>query len=175
MHPACAAVVGPRLISDGYPNRYKQQSAYPSRALSWPASRRTLSLPLLTNPPASDGPRSRRGLGEALLLALIPPLPWDRVLSPPPSRSTRHSPGGRGSAKYDDVRNAHGQLRDALSRFNAAWPGQVVSGVVRRLPLLKEQKALDEIAVERLTGNEAVRVAQAALVAFERESGQAPG
>lgn len=76
---------------------------------------------------------------------------------------------------YDDIRNAHGQLRDALSRFNAAWPGQVVSGVVWRLPLLKEQKALDEIAVERLTGNEAVRAAQAALVAFERESGQAPG
>jgi hypothetical protein len=24
MHPACAAVVGQRLISDGYPNRYKQ-------------------------------------------------------------------------------------------------------------------------------------------------------
>lgn len=76
---------------------------------------------------------------------------------------------------YDDIRNAHGQLRDALSRFNAEWPGQVVSGVVWRLPLLKEQKALDEIAVERLTGNEAVRAAQAALVAFERESGQAPG
>lgn len=76
---------------------------------------------------------------------------------------------------YDDIRNAHAELREALINFNAQWPDQVTSGVVWRLPLLREQKATDEISVDRLTGGEAVQVAQAALGMLERASGQAPG
>lgn len=76
---------------------------------------------------------------------------------------------------YDDIRNAHAELSAALGDFNAQWPDQVVSGVAWRLPLLKEQRALDQIPVQRLTGDEAIEAAQAAFVRLEREAGQAPG
>jgi len=76
---------------------------------------------------------------------------------------------------YDDIRNAHAELREALLGFNAQWPGQVVSGVAWRLPLLREQKAPDVIPVERLTGNDAIQSAKAAFSMLERTSGQAPG
>lgn len=76
---------------------------------------------------------------------------------------------------YDDIRNAHAELREALLGFNAQWPGQVVSGVAWRLPLLREQKAPDVISVERLTGNDAIQSAKAAFSMLERASGQAPG
>lgn len=76
---------------------------------------------------------------------------------------------------YDDIRNAHAELCEALVSFNARWPEQVVSGVAWRLPLLREQRAPDVIPVERLTGSEAIQAAQAALAMLEREAGQAPG
>ena len=73
---------------------------------------------------------------------------------------------------YDDIRNAHAELREALLGFNAQWPGQVVSGGAWRLPLLREQKASDVISVERLTGNDAIQSAKAAFSMLERASGQ---
>lgn len=76
---------------------------------------------------------------------------------------------------YDDIRNAYTDLREALVRFNLHWPSQVQSGVVWRLPLLKEQKAPDVISIERLDGGDAVREALGALSMLEREAGQAPG
>lgn len=76
---------------------------------------------------------------------------------------------------YDDIRNAHAELREALADFNSRWPVQVASGVVWSLPLLKEQKALDQIPVQRLTGEEAVEAARVALAMLERQAGQAPG
>ena len=76
---------------------------------------------------------------------------------------------------YDEIRNAHAELREALVSFNARWPEQVVSGVAWRLPLLREQKAPDMISVERLAGSQAIQAAQKALAMLEREAGQAPG
>lgn len=74
-----------------------------------------------------------------------------------------------------DIKQVYLELRDAMLEFNRVWPAEVETGVVWRLPLLKEQKALDRIDVERLDGEEAIRVAQQAFLAFEREPGQAPG
>lgn len=76
---------------------------------------------------------------------------------------------------HERIQTAYTAMRNAIIEFNHQWPSLVLGGAVWRLPLLKEQKTPDLIAVECLDGLDAVNAATEALLAFELEVGQAPG
>lgn len=76
---------------------------------------------------------------------------------------------------HERIKVAYQQLRMAIQQFNQDWPALVVDGVVWELPLLTEQKTPDQIAVTRHEGRAAIELATDALLAFERDLGQAPG
>ena len=67
------------------------------------------------------------------------------------------------------------RLTAAVTALNAKWPSLVVAGRAWRIPLLSEQKTPSNIAVQSITGMEAITAAITAFGEFERDLGQAPG
>lgn len=76
---------------------------------------------------------------------------------------------------YEEIQNTFTRLQSTLKTFNLFWIDHIVSGMVWRLPLLREQRTPDTIQVERLVGQMAMDATRIALAEFERELGQAPG
>lgn len=78
-------------------------------------------------------------------------------------------------AMHERIQAAYDVMRQAIAEFNEHWPSLVLSGVVWRLPLLKEQKTPDVLEVDRLDGEGAISAAVEAFLTYELDLGQAPG
>ena len=76
---------------------------------------------------------------------------------------------------YEAIVEAYKALNRRVIAFNELWPELVVDGHVWTLPVLTEHRAPDLIAVEHLSGREAINMAVRAISAFRLDAGQAPG